>query len=77
MACSNRSSVIVPASHRRRRTAVVSTSSAAVIVAAVMGVNLGRALGWFDDLKTVPREELAELIAAMIDGQQPAQNTRT
>jgi hypothetical protein len=50
---------------------------AAVTVAATMGVNLGRALGWFDDLKTVPREELAELIAAMIDGQQPAQNTGT
>jgi AcrR family transcriptional regulator len=50
---------------------------AAVAVAAVMGVNLGRALGWFDDLRTVPREELVELIAAMIDGQQPAQNTGT
>jgi AcrR family transcriptional regulator len=50
---------------------------AAVTVAAVMGVNLGRALGWFDDLKTVPREELAELIAAMIDVQQPAQTQET
>jgi AcrR family transcriptional regulator len=50
---------------------------AAVAVAAVMGVNLGRALGWFDDLRTVPREDLVELIAAMIDGQQPAQNTET
>jgi AcrR family transcriptional regulator len=50
---------------------------AAVTVAAVMGVNLGRALGWFDDLKTVPREELAELVAAMIDGQQPARDTGT
>jgi AcrR family transcriptional regulator len=50
---------------------------AAVAVAAVMGVNLGRALGWFDDLRTVPKEELVELIAAMIDGQQPAQDTGT
>jgi AcrR family transcriptional regulator len=50
---------------------------AAVTVAAVMGVNLGRALGWFDDLRTVPRDELVVLVAAMIDGQQPAQNTGT
>jgi AcrR family transcriptional regulator len=48
---------------------------AAVAVAAVMGVNLGRALGWFDDLRTVPREDLVELVAAMIDGQRLAQNT--
>jgi AcrR family transcriptional regulator len=41
---------------------------AAVAVSAVMGVNLGRALGWFDDLRTVPRDELVELIAAMIEG---------
>jgi AcrR family transcriptional regulator len=44
---------------------------AAVAVAAVMGVNLGRALGWFDDLRTVPRDELVELVAAMIDGGAP------
>lgn len=42
---------------------------AAIIVSAVVGVNLGRALGWFDALKTVPREELVELIAAMLDSQ--------
>jgi hypothetical protein len=36
-----------------------------------MGVNLGRALGWFDDLRTVPRDELVELVASMIDGGTP------
>lgn len=50
---------------------------AAVAVSAVMGVNLGRTLGWFDTLKTVPREELVELIAAMIDSQQAVQHPKT
>ncbi|MDQ1483301.1 MAG: hypothetical protein QOF35_1377, partial [Actinomycetota bacterium] len=50
---------------------------AAIAVAAMMGVNLGRALGWFDDLRSVPREELVELIAAMIDGPRPGSETET
>jgi len=50
---------------------------AAVAVSALMGVNLGRTLGWFDTLKTVPREELVELIAAMIDSQQAVQHPKT
>jgi AcrR family transcriptional regulator len=44
---------------------------ATIVISALMGVNLGRALGWFDALKTVPREELIELITAMLDSQPP------
>jgi AcrR family transcriptional regulator len=39
-----------------------------VVAAAVMGINLGRALGWFDALKTVPKEELIEIVTALLDG---------
>jgi AcrR family transcriptional regulator len=42
---------------------------AQIVVSALIGINLGRALGWFDVLKTVPREELVELIAAMLHSQ--------
>jgi AcrR family transcriptional regulator len=42
-----------------------------VVVASLIGINLGRALGWFEQLKTVPREELVELIAALLDGSAP------
>ncbi len=42
---------------------------AEVVVSALMGVNLGRSLGWFDELKTVPREELVELITALLDSE--------
>jgi hypothetical protein len=38
-----------------------------LIVSALIGINLGRALGWFDTLKVVPREELVDLIATMLD----------
>ena len=45
---------------------------AEVAVAALVGVSLGRALGWFDELQSVPRDELVELVtgalALVIDG---------
>jgi AcrR family transcriptional regulator len=40
---------------------------AEVVVSALIGVNLGRALGWFDELKTVPKEQLVELVASLLD----------
>jgi AcrR family transcriptional regulator len=46
---------------------------AEIVVSALIGINLGRALGWFDALRTVPKEELVELIGAMLDGQTPVQ----
>jgi hypothetical protein len=42
-------------------------------VSALIGVNLGRALGWFDALRTVPKEELVELMGAILDRQPQVQ----
>jgi hypothetical protein len=39
-----------------------------IVVSALIGINLGRALGWFDDLKTAPRSQLVELVTALLDG---------
>ncbi len=41
---------------------------AEVMVSALMGINLGRALGWFDDLQAVPRGQLVDVIAALLGG---------
>jgi len=35
---------------------------AQVAVSALFGISLGRSLGWFDELRTVPREDLVVLI---------------
>ena len=35
---------------------------AEVAVAALLGINLARSLGWFDEIRSVPREELVALI---------------
>jgi AcrR family transcriptional regulator len=40
---------------------------AAIIAAALIGINLGRAFGWIDALASVPRDELVELVTAMLD----------
>jgi len=34
---------------------------AEIVVSALIGINLGRALGWFDELQAVPREQLVDL----------------
>jgi AcrR family transcriptional regulator len=36
---------------------------AQVAVAALLGISLGRSLGWFDEIRSVPRDELVALIA--------------
>ena len=47
--------------------------AAEVAVAALMGVNLGRALGWFDELAAVPRDELLALLGQLVrPGPDPA-----
>jgi hypothetical protein len=35
---------------------------AELAVSALLGVTLGRSLGWFEELGTVPREELVALV---------------
>jgi AcrR family transcriptional regulator len=36
---------------------------AEVAVSALLGISLARALGWFEEIRSVPREELVDLIA--------------
>jgi AcrR family transcriptional regulator len=36
---------------------------AEVAVSALLGVSIGRSLGWFDEIRSVPRDELVALIA--------------
>jgi AcrR family transcriptional regulator len=38
-----------------------------IVASALIGVSLGRALGWFDELKTSPKESLVELIAELLN----------
>lgn len=47
---------------------------AEVVVAALLGVNLARALGWFDEVRTVPRQELIALLTAMFERDAPAES---
>jgi AcrR family transcriptional regulator len=39
---------------------------AEIVVAALIGIILGRELGWFDHLKAVPRKQLVALIVALL-----------
>jgi AcrR family transcriptional regulator len=38
-----------------------------IVVSALIGINLGRALGWFGELKTAPRSDLVELVTEILD----------
>ena len=40
---------------------------AEIVASALLGINLGRALGWFAELQTVPKDELVDLITALLD----------
>jgi AcrR family transcriptional regulator len=40
---------------------------AEIIASALLGINLGRGLGWFPQLQSVPKDELVELITALLD----------
>jgi hypothetical protein len=37
-----------------------------VVVSALIGISLGRALGWFDELKAVPKERLVDLVTELL-----------
>lgn len=39
---------------------------AEIVIAALIGVSLGRTLGWFDHLKAVPREQFVSLITELL-----------
>jgi AcrR family transcriptional regulator len=38
-----------------------------IVLSALVGIGLGRALGWFDELKAVPQERLVELVTGLLD----------
>jgi AcrR family transcriptional regulator len=38
-----------------------------IVASALIGVSLGRALGWFDELKTVSKDRLVELVTEFLD----------
>jgi AcrR family transcriptional regulator len=40
---------------------------AELAASALLGLNLGRALGWFPDVRSVPKDELVDLIVNMLD----------
>jgi AcrR family transcriptional regulator len=40
---------------------------AELAASALLGINLGRALGWFPDLQSLPKDELVDLIVDMLD----------
>jgi AcrR family transcriptional regulator len=40
---------------------------AEIAASALLGINLGRALGWFPQLNSVPKDELVELITELLD----------
>jgi AcrR family transcriptional regulator len=42
---------------------------AEILSSALLGLNLGRALGWFAELQTVSKDELVELTTILLDGE--------
>ena len=38
-----------------------------LVVSALIGISLGRALGWFDELMAVPKEHLVDLVIDLLD----------
>jgi AcrR family transcriptional regulator len=50
-----------------RRDVEEAQLRAEVLASALIGVSLGRALGWFDALAAVPREQLVEMVTALLD----------
>jgi AcrR family transcriptional regulator len=50
---------------------------AEITAAALLGINLGRALGWFPELETVPKDELVDLISTLFDHEQQVPPPKT
>jgi AcrR family transcriptional regulator len=42
---------------------------AEIVTSALLGLNLGRALGWFAELQAVSKDELVELATTLLDGE--------
>jgi AcrR family transcriptional regulator len=38
-----------------------------LVVSALIGISLGRALGWFDELTTAPKDHLVDLVTELLD----------
>jgi AcrR family transcriptional regulator len=45
---------------------------AEIATSALLGINLGRALGWFPELQSLPKDQLVELITNLLDPAPPA-----
>jgi len=45
---------------------------AEIATSALLGINLGRALGWFPELHSSPKDDLVELITELLDHKAPA-----
>jgi AcrR family transcriptional regulator len=59
--------MVDPMAERLKQRGVDGTDlRAEIVVAALIGINLGRALGWFDHLKAVPKEQLVPLIVELL-----------
>jgi AcrR family transcriptional regulator len=50
---------------------------AELAASALLGINLGRALGWFPQLQRVPKDQLVAFIAALLDPKQQAPQRKT
>jgi AcrR family transcriptional regulator len=50
-----------------RRAAGEPRLRSELVVSALIGISLGRALGWFDELMTVPKEHLVDLLIELLD----------
>jgi AcrR family transcriptional regulator len=50
-----------------RRTPGEARLRSELVVSALIGISLGRALGWFDELMVVPKEHLVDLVTGLLD----------
>ena len=50
-----------------RRAADEARLRSEIVVSALIGISLGRALGWFDELMAVPKEHLVDLVTRLLD----------
>jgi AcrR family transcriptional regulator len=54
------------ASEMKHRAVDEAQLRSEIVVSALIGIALGRALGWFDELKAVPRARLVELATELL-----------
>jgi hypothetical protein len=51
----------------KRRAVDDGQLQAEMVVSALIGISLGRALGWFAELKAVPKERLVRMVTVLLD----------